>query len=392
MDKASRIFVAGHRGLVGSAILRKLQAEGYTNLVTRTRAELDLRDQAAVNRFFEEERPEYVFLAAAKVGGILANSTYPADFIRDNLQIEVTEYRILIAGRVVGNGRLQPNEFLAIDPGGTHQEIDGAETIDPAFGLPAKWVSESMRRRAEMAGYTVVDAPTVLITHLGECLKKHAHELLSREDLQKMLEKLKEHSPTIVNELKPDVLRPGILHQLLIQLLKESISIAALERIIESAIHHGPQTPNVSDLVEKVRADIGPIIVDPFRDDSGRVRVIVLEPKLEHYFRENMQADSIALQPSQLEHLVDTYQQAWEVASLKNAPAAALVDSSIRRAMRQTLNRSLPKLSFIAYTEIPSDLLIEPISMIRYDQIMDATNSPSHVTAGLPAHDETRPS
>ena len=88
MDKASKIFVAGHRGLVGSAILRKLQAEGYTNLVTRTRAELDLRDQAAVNRFFEEERPEYVFLAAAKVGGILANSTYPADFIRDNLQIQ----------------------------------------------------------------------------------------------------------------------------------------------------------------------------------------------------------------------------------------------------------------------------------------------------------------
>ncbi len=88
MDKASKIFVAGHRGLVGSAILRKLQAEGYTNLVTRTRAELDLRDQAAVNRFFAEERPEYVFLAAAKVGGILANSTYPADFIRDNLQIQ----------------------------------------------------------------------------------------------------------------------------------------------------------------------------------------------------------------------------------------------------------------------------------------------------------------
>ena len=88
MNRESKIFVAGHRGLVGSGILRKLQAEGYTNLVTRTRAELDLRDQAAVNRFFEEERPEYVFLAAAKVGGILANSTYPADFIRDNLQIQ----------------------------------------------------------------------------------------------------------------------------------------------------------------------------------------------------------------------------------------------------------------------------------------------------------------
>jgi len=88
MNKESKIFVAGHRGLVGSAILRKLQAEGYTNLVTRTRAKLDLRDQAAVNRFFEEERPEYVFLAAAKVGGVLANSTYPADFIRDNLQIQ----------------------------------------------------------------------------------------------------------------------------------------------------------------------------------------------------------------------------------------------------------------------------------------------------------------
>ena len=180
--------------------------------------------------------------------------------------------------------------------------------------------------------------------------------------------------PTIVSELKPEVIRPGMLHQLLINLLRESISISALEKIVESAVHHGPHANSVADLTELVRADIGAVIVNPFRDDTGRVRVIILEPKLEHFFRENMNGEMIALQPNQLERLVDKYKQAWELASMKDAPAAGLVDSSIRRAIRQTVQRSLPDLSFIAYSEIPTDLLIEPVSMIRYTDIFE-TNS-----------------
>jgi len=289
--------------------------------------------------------------------------------IRDNLQIEVNEYRFLIGGRQVGGGKIQPNDYLAINPGNVASTIAGVDTVDPAFGLPAKWVDESNRRRAEIAGHTVVDGPTVLITHLGEALKKHAHELLSREDMQKMLDKLKEHAPTLVSEIKPDTIRPGVLHQVLVNLLKESVSIAALERIVESAIHHGTQIKSVAELTERVRQDIGPVIVDRFRDNTGKVRVILLDPKLQHVLRENLNGEMIAFQPNQLEKLVEKYQQASDLAAVKNEPAAALVDSTTRRAMRLTTQRSLPTLSFIAYNEIPPDLLIEPVQIIRYQDV-----------------------
>lgn len=307
--------------------------------------------------------------------------------IRDNLQIEVTEYRFKIGGREVGKGTIQPNDYLAINPGGGTLAVPGTDTTDPAFGLPAKWIDESNRRRAEISGHTVVDAATVVITHLGECLKKHAHELLSREDMQKMLDKLKEHAPTIVADIKPDTIRPGVLHQLLVNLLQESVSIAALERIVESAIHHGTQIKSVSELTERVRQDIGPVIVDRFRDPKGKIRVILLEPKLQHVLRENLNGEMIAMQPNQLERLVEKYQAAWNVASVKNEPAAALVDSTIRRALRLTTVRSLPSVAFIAYNEIPTDLLIEPVTIIRYADVFTGDSAkglePAMAAAGV---------
>lgn len=295
--------------------------------------------------------------------------------IRDNLQIETSEYRIIVSGREVGRGQIHPNEYLAINPGGISVSLAGRETKDPAFGLPAVWVDESNRRRAEISGLTVVDAATVMITHLGECLKKHSHELLSREDMQRMLDKLKEHAPTVVADIKPDTVRMGSLHQLLINLLQEGVSISSFERIVESAIHHGAQIKNVSDLTERVRQDIGAVIVDKFRNSEGKVRVILLEPRLQHTLRENLSGDMIAFQPSQLERLVEKYSQAWELSSMKNEPAAALVDSTIRRAIRLTSQRSLPSVSFIAFNEIPTELLIEPVAMIRYEDIFTESSS-----------------
>ncbi len=302
--------------------------------------------------------------------------------IRDNLQIDVQEYRIVICGRQVGVGNIQPAGFLAINPGSVNVDVDGTDTTDPAFGLPAKWIDESDRRRAEIAGYTVVDAATVLITHLGECLKKHSHELLGREDMQKMLDKLKEVAPSIVNEIKPETLRSGVLHQVLVSLLRESVSIASLEKIIESAIYHSGQTKAVAELTELIRADIGPVIVDRFRDDSGRVNVILLEPKLEHWLRQNVNGEMIAMQPDHLGKLVDKCKQSWELASMKNQPAAVLVDSSIRRALRQTVHRSLPEVSIVAYHEIPPDLLIEPVTVIRNDDVFGADDGSGGLQPG----------
>ncbi|MFK7765629.1 MAG: flagellar biosynthesis protein FlhA [Mariniblastus sp.] len=308
----------------------------------------------------------------------------PSIRIIDNLQIDVLEYRFIVCGRTVGSGKIQPNEFLAINPGNVNAILDGIETIDPAFGLPAKWITEANRRRAEISGFTVVDSSTVLITHLGECIKKHAHELLSREDLQKMLDQLKEVAPTIVSEIKPDSLKAGTLHQVLTNLLRESVSISALEKIIESAIHHVGSAKSTSELTERVRMDIGPIIVDKFRGEDGRVRVVLLEPKLEHRMRQDSNGDMIAMQPEQLARLVDKCKQAWELSSLKNEQTAILVDSSIRQALRKTVYRSLPQVSIIAYNEIPGEMLIEPAAIIRDSEIFE---QPVESTTGPTLHD-----
>ena len=303
--------------------------------------------------------------------------------IIDNLQIDVLEYRFMVCGRIVGTGKIQPNEFLAINPGNVTANLDGQDTTDPAFGLPAKWIADVNRRRAEISGFTVVDSSTVLITHLGECLKKHAHELLSREDLQKMLDKLKEFAPTVVSEVKPEMLKAGTLHQILTNLLRESVSISALEKIIESAIHHvssnrNASAPNsIAAITELVRSDIGPIIVDKFRGTDDRVRVVLFEPKLEHRMRQDNNGEMIAMQPEQLAKLVDKCKQAWELSSMKSEPTAVLVDSSIRRALRQTVYRSLPQVSIIAYNEIPGEMLIEPVSVIRDADIFDASDKPA---------------
>ena len=313
----------------------------------------------------------------------------PQARIRDNLQINVNEYRFLICGREVGRGELETDQFLAINPGSVTTEIDGIETRDPAFDLPAKWIGEGSRRKAELIGYTVVDAPTVLITHLSECLRKHAHELLSREDLQKMLDKLKEIAPTTVDEIKPDTVRATVLHQVLVRLLQEGIPITSLQKIIESAVHYGPHIKDLTQLTEKIRGSIGHLICDRFRDAEGRVRVIILEPALEHQLRQMIQNDSIALSPASLERLVVSLQTKWETSRIKDEPAAVLVDSSVRQPLRQTVSRSLPEISIIAYSEIPADLVIESVSLVRMSEVMDASDTETNLAMFSPENRTT---
>ncbi|MEL6108261.1 MAG: flagellar biosynthesis protein FlhA [Planctomycetota bacterium] len=295
----------------------------------------------------------------------------PQARIRDNLQINVNEYRFLICGREIGKGHLVVDHYLAINPGNIKAELEGEPTRDPAFNLPAKWIPDTQHRRAEMVGYTVVDAPTVLITHLSECLRRHAYELLSRQDLQKMLDKLKEIAPTTVDEIKADTVRPATLHQVLVLLLQEGIPITSLEKIVESAVHHGPLQKDPIQLTERIRGDIGHLICDRFRDGDGNVRVILLEPRLEHRFRQNVTPDSIVLRPDELERLVGQLQTRWETSQLKSQPAAVLVDSSIRYQLRRAVFRSLPDLAVIAYGEVPSELMIQSVGAIRYQDVVN---------------------
>lgn len=303
----------------------------------------------------------------------------PKARIRDNLQIQVNEYRFLISGREIARGTLEVNDLLAINPGNLKTEVDGKDTRDPAFDMPAKWIPETLGRKAEILGYTVVDPATVLITHLNEQLRKHAHELLSRQDLQLMLEKLKEIAPSTVEDIKPDTLRITTLHQVLVQLLKEGIPITSLEKIVESSVHFGAQQKDPVQLTERVRGAIGHIICDRFRNAVGQVRVMILEPRLEHQLRQNASEQNIAIRPDELERLIQRLQEKWEASRLKNEPAALLVDSAIRQQMYRTLSRSLPDLAVVAYSEIPSDLLIDTVGLIRFEEVVSDAGNDSEI-------------
>lgn len=293
----------------------------------------------------------------------------PTVRVRDNLSLESDAYRLLINGRKVGGGNLRMDHLLAINPGNTALQIDGEEAVEPAFDLPAKWIALSSRQRAEIGGYTVVDPETVMITHLGEMLRKRSHELLGREDLQKMLDKVRETSPTLVDDLKPDTVRPAVLRRVLAELLKERVPIGSLEVILESAIHHGATHKTVEPLTDHIRQDIGHLICERFQDENSNIPVIVLEPTLETKLREAITEGRLLLPPHPLERLISQIRDAWEPLALKEKNAAVLTDFSVRRPLRGALARALPDVSVLAYTEIPADLMIEPVTIIHHTAV-----------------------
>jgi flagellar biosynthesis protein FlhA len=299
----------------------------------------------------------------------------PRARIRDNLQLPVHEYRIHVCGREVARGELRPHDYLAINPNQQPIDLPGETTTDPAFGMPAKWIPESSSHRAKLLGYTVVDVATVLITHLRECLRRHAHELLSREDMQKMLTKLRETSPTVVDEIKPEIVRPAVLHQVLVNLLMEQVPITALEAILEATVQHGVTVKDPSELTERVRGSIGHLIVDRFRDEQQRIRVVCLEPQVEFRLRELVDDGKIPLPPKPLQRLIEQIRKQWELGVMKNQPAAVIVDASIRKPLRRTIFRSIPEVAIIAYNEIPSSALIHPAGFIRTADVFEDDRS-----------------
>ena len=301
----------------------------------------------------------------------------PAVRVRDNVQLDSRAYRILVGGREVARGELRPDHWLAIDPGGSPRAaIPGEDAREPAFGLPAKWISDADRPRAELAGYTVVDAINVAITHLGEVVRKHAHELLSREDLKSLLDKVKETSPAIVEEVIPAIVTMGTLHRVLTTLLEERVPISNMTRILESLSAYAPNVKDVSDLTERVRADLGRSICDRFRDATGRVRAIVFDPRLEIEFRRVTQNHQLALDGARLEQLILRLASEWRKATARGIDPIVACDTSVRRALRHALSRSIGDVAVIAYQEIPTDVLMEPIAVIRPD---DLTGGPSPV-------------
>ncbi len=289
--------------------------------------------------------------------------------LRDNIQLEANSYRILIGGREVARGQLRPERLLAIDPGKTHITLDGEATKDPAFGLPARWISENDRQRAELGGFTVVDAPSVLITHLGEIVRRHGHELFSREDLKTLIDKARETNPSVIDELLPNVLSMGTLHRVLCLLLEEHVPISNLPSILEGLAHHAPAIKDPVELTERVRVDLGRVICDRYRDAQGRLHAVILDPRLELELRRTLQEKTLAIDPSRLEKMILFLLNEWRKATARGQDIALLTDASLRRPLRHALARGMPDLAVIAFQEVPGDLLLEPAAMLRPEDL-----------------------
>lgn len=294
--------------------------------------------------------------------------------VRDNGQLGDQDYRIMVGGQEVGRGTLKLHHVLAIDPSGNRIPFAGVDTKDPAFGLPAKWIAENDRSQAELAGCTVVDAPGVITTHLREVLRRHAGELLSREDLTKLIDKARETSAAVIDELIPNMLSMGSVHRVLTLLLEERVPITNLTRILESLAHNAPTTKDPAELAERARIYLARAICDPFVDQQGRIHGILFEPSLELELRRTMQDKKLAISPDALEALIVKLANVLRDAGQKGVEAALLVDSQLRRPVRQLLQRGLSELTVIAFTEVPNELLLEAAAIIKRDEIYAPRN------------------
>lgn len=289
--------------------------------------------------------------------------------VRSQLQLEPDQYRIMIAGRQVGVGTLRPDRQLAIAPEKVRVEIPGEATREPAFDLAAKWIDPALVKQAEAHGYTVVDAVSVLITHLGEILKRHGHELITRETLKQMLERVREFAPTIVDELKGESVRMSVLHQVIQQLAAEGVPLSDLSLILEAAANHGPHAKTPDELTDRVREDLGRLICERYKSAEGHLRILAFEPRLETKLREAVRNGQMALAPGPLEMLIRTVGEHWQSSGRVEKPLAILTDRSLRRPLRQLLLRTAPGLGLIAYQEVPGEISLDPVSILSYQEI-----------------------
>lgn len=349
----------------------------------RSGAESIVDDFLQADRVGIEIGARLIPLAKAELGNVLVERVtslrrdlgrkngiwVPPIRIRDNIHLDPEAYRFFINGREIGRGQIRVNAFLALPSGEPLFKLEGESTQEPAFGLPATWITENERARAELAGYTVVDSVSVVITHLGETLRKHAADLLGREDLRQLVDKVRETSPSLVDELIPNQLSMGTLHRVLTLLLEEHVPISNLTRILESLANHVPTVKDAVELTERVRSDLGRILCDRFRDSQSRLGVIVLDPRIEAELRRSMHEKNLVFDPQRLEKLIQSLSNAWRKAHVAGQEVALITDSALRRPLRAALVRSLSELSVIAYHEIPVDFGVMPVAMVRAEEV-----------------------
>lgn len=273
--------------------------------------------------------------------------------VRDNVQLDPNAYRILLGGQEIARGDLRAGQYLAMDPSGTATAIPGIETIEPAFGLPARWIPESEKDRAELLGYTVIDAASVLVTHVTEVLKKVAGELLSRDDVKSLVDNLKKASPAVVEELIPSQLTLGQVQRILSSLLKEGVPIRNLQTILEALADAASETKDPRQLIEHVRTRIARTIVEPHLDAAGTLYATFLDPELERNLAEALTGnEGVANLPSGfLGRFVDRTAEALSQMVRNGRDPVLVTRANLRPFLAEAIAGVIPNAAVLSYQE-----------------------------------------
>ncbi|MDN5387853.1 MULTISPECIES: flagellar biosynthesis protein FlhA [Bacillus] len=292
----------------------------------------------------------------------------PVVRIRDNIALQPNEYRLKIKGNEVAKGELLLDHFLAMSPTGEDDQIEGIDTIEPSFGLPAKWIPESQKDQAEMLGYTVVDPASVVSTHITEQVKKHAHELIGRQETKQLIDHLKESYPVLVEEVSPNPLSVGDIQKVLAKLLKEKVSIRNLVTIFETLADYGKLTTDSDMLTEYVRQALAKQITSQYAKENETLKVVTCSGRVEKAVAEGIQqtehGNFLSLEPALSENIIQSVAREIEQLSLRQEVPILLCSPPVRMYVKQLLERYFPDLPVLSYNELEANVEVQSIGVV----------------------------
>jgi flagellar biosynthesis protein FlhA len=292
----------------------------------------------------------------------------PPIHIRDNLQLNSSEYQILLKGVKIAGAELMINHYLAMDPGDISRKIEGVETVEPAFNIPAVWIPEERKEEAKLSGYTVVDDATIMATHLTEVIRKHASELLGRQEVQNLLDNLSRSYPKAVEELVPNLLSLGIVQKVMQNLIRERISIRDLLTIVETLADYAVLTKDPDLLTEYVRNKLSRSIINPYIGEDGFLKLITMDPGVEDLLLQGVQkaehGSYLSIDPKIADSIIASIKQEAEKAMSKNIQPILLTSPLIRRHLKKMVEYFIPSLMVLSQSELLSDIGFKSIGKV----------------------------
>ena len=298
---------------------------------------------------------------------------FPSVRMTDNQHINPNQYVIKIKGEVVAQAEILMDHYLALDSGSVTKEVDGIDTVEPAFNIPAKWISEQNKLRAEIAGYTLIDPTSVIITHLSEIIKNYSHELLSRQDVKTMLDKLKNTNPTIVEDIVPNVVSPAYLQKVLCLLLKEGVPIRDLQTILETIADNQHNMKDVDITTEYVRQALKRTITRRF-SDGGQIRVLTLDTETENKIvasvKKSEQGSYLAMDPQTIQELIASLNE--QIDKVKDVVPMPIVLTSpiVRIYFKKLIAQFIPNVTVLSFSEIDNTVQIQAVGNVTIEGAM----------------------